>query len=227
MPAEPVDSSNADHLDPYAPPQADLNDHWGAGDPEMEEIRRAHLAEESYVKSLVILNCVYGLLFGCSFCSYYSYILAGHVTGRLSAPWIARPDWIALQIDHWCIVFIAIVAACGFRYRTKWACRAEALLVLCLFIVMSLGGFIIPLMNNTFELLTFTATSLFWLGLVTPIFNVWDIRKSVIFERGYRRVVAGTPHIKVKAKLPLDLKVFTVLLLTSSLVLAYLGSTTK
>jgi hypothetical protein len=222
MPAEPVDSASEGLFNPYAPPLTDTQDHWVASDPEMEEIRRAHVAEESYVQALEISNCVYILIFGANGC-YYSYTLVGHLTGRISAAWILRPDWIALQIDQLGIVVLGIVAVRALRNLTKWACRVEALLVLFLFIWMALGLLITPLTGNTFDFPSFFGGSLFGLFLATPTFNLLDIHKSVIFERDYRRVVAATPHIKAYPNLPGDLKVIMVLSFVGFLVFGFVN----
>ena len=226
MPAEPVDSTSEGLFNPYARPLTDINDHWVASDPEMEKIRRAHVAEESYVQALELLNCVYILLFGAYGC-YCSCVLVGHLTGRTSAVWILRPDWIALQIGQVGIVVLGIVAVRALRNLAKWACRLEALLVLFLFICMALGLLIIPLTGNNFDLLSFFANSLFGLFLATPTFNLLDLRKSVIFERDYRRVIAATPHIKVYPKLPGDLIVIMVLSFVGFLVFGFVNAKLK
>jgi len=222
MPAEPVASPRDGPRDPYAPPQVDVHDHWGTGDPEMEQIRRAHVAEESYVKFIIIINIAY-VLFYCVDGLYYLGILATHMAGRISVPWTNRPDWIAARIDQWGIVVFGIVAALGLRNRRKWAFRAEALLVLCLIGLMPIGV-LRDVRSNTFSFLEFMGVSLFFLALAAPTFNLLDLRNSLVFEKDYERVVAATPHIKVKAKLPLDLIVIMVLLSVGSVVLLYLSS---
>jgi hypothetical protein len=217
MPAEPVASPSEEPLNPYAPPRADVHDHWGASGPEMEVIRLAHLDEESCVKSLAIINCIYSLFFG-FLCFGLLQSLIGYASGRFGATFYFGPEWIALLIDNGSVVVLGIVAGLGFRNRRKWACSADALLILCLLIDISLKIFI-RLNLNDFHFLEFVSESLFWLALITPAFSLLHIRYSVVLESEYQRVVAATPHIKAQAKLPRDLIVIIVVLFVGSLIL--------
>jgi hypothetical protein len=202
MADQPITAPREDEPNPFAPPRSDLNDRWGMSDPEAEALRRAHVQEESYVKALAIVNFAYFLLFG-AMAANYAWILISHLRGRTNAPWIIRPGFVALQVIIYGMPILALGAACGFFMRKRWTLRFEFLLALCLFLDWALEPLI---RSNPLPMLEFFAQTVMLLAVASPMLSVLDLKGSLIFDAEYTHAIESTPHIKVRPKLPLELK---------------------
>jgi hypothetical protein len=187
---------------PYEAPTHDLGQPWGTGNLALEEIRRANLTDEAYMKMLVRANFLYAALF-CAFGGYYWSFPIRHGVGQIEAPWLAKPNWIALLAMLAIMPVLAILGGIGLLRRKPWAIFVETLLVLSVLIV-----WVFPLINRDepTPILHFVVWAFFGLALATPFLNVWDLRKSAVFGSDYVNVVDATSHIHVKAKLPLSLR---------------------
>ena len=56
----------------------------------------------------------------------------------------------------------------------------------------------------------FVVGAIFGRCVTTPFLNVWDLQDSPVFRSAYRQVIKATSYIRVKAKLPLSLKLMMV-----------------
>lgn len=205
---EPITAAREDESNPFAPPQSDLSDHWGIGDPQAEALRRVHIQEESYVKALAIVNFVYVFWFG-AVAANLEWILFAHLRGGVSAPWIVRPGYVAMQVVSCGLPIFALGAALGFFRRRSWALRFELLTALCLLLSFALD----PLIRSTpTSALLFIASTALVAALAAPMLNVWDLRRSAVFTPEYALAVAATPHIKARPKLSVGLTLSTVVL---------------
>ena len=214
----PISPPSDEFVCPPASPGGSL-EHAEAGEPTAETVRRAHLAEEAYAKALEIVNYFYGLLFAVP-----ALVLIGlavlHAAGTISAPWISRPGWLAMIVVLSAMAILATMAGYGFRRLRRWALGTEALVALCGLIWYFLW-FLIPAQPNVYQILMGTS---FLLALASPMLDLWDIRRSVIFEGDYQRIIAATPSIRATPRLPrehariagLFLALFIILLLVSA-----------
>jgi hypothetical protein len=201
-------------VNPYLAPARELGQPWGTGDQELEAIRRANLTDEAYLKILVRANFVIAAGI-CAFGGYYLSFPLRHAFGQIDAPWVAKPNWVALFALLLIMPILCILGGYGLHRRKSWAIFVETLLVLTLLIF-----WVLPLLNREepTPLLHFVVGAVFGLCLTTPFLNVWDLKDSVVFRRDYLRVVEATSYIKVKAKLPLSLR-----LMMGAFALIFLG----
>jgi hypothetical protein len=204
---------------PYATPKTDGEMPWGLGDPRAEEARRAHIEEESYLKAVGIANYLYVFWFGASAC-YYLGMMVLHVIGRLSAPWILRPDWLVVEANLAILTGAALVAGLGLRRMKPMALRAEALVVLSMIISWLLSFF---MSSRPMSGLAFVAVLCLQAGIAMPMLNVWDSRYSTVLGSDYAQVIKVTPHIRPRAKLPLEIKAIMAVLLAASVILLLLS----
>jgi hypothetical protein len=217
MSSPPPFSPSDSPLNPPASTGQDAEHAAPSDDPEV--VRRAHLTEESYVKALGIINYIYFFLFGSS-ASYWLILAIQHATGRISAPWVLRPGWIAVITDLWITTILAGVAGYGLRRLRPWALVVEALFVLC-WLIWYFLGFVVPTRQSS--LLAIIGGTAFLVALAAPMLNLGEVRHSVIFDRDYRRIIKATPSIRARAKLPRELWLIAVLFLIVGLVLIYIG----
>jgi hypothetical protein len=203
-----ISASQKDDPNPFAPPRADFSDRSGSFDREAEELRRAHVRDESYVKALTIINFIYFLLYGAS-AAYYEWILISHLNGRVSAPWIVRPGFVLLQSILCSMPVLALGAAVGFLRRKRWALVLELLFTVCLFLNWMLAPLVATKAPSVLE---FIATGAFVLAIAAPMLNVWDLRRSIVFAPEYDLAVAATPRVEVRPKLSGELKLITIVL---------------
>jgi hypothetical protein len=219
MLSQPISPPSDEFLCPPAVPGGDLDGAAAAGEPTAETVRRAHLAEESYVKALEIVNYFYGLLFALPTLALIGLAVL-HATGAVSAPWISRPSWLAMIVVLSAIAILATLAGYGFHRLRRWALGTEALVGLCGLIWYFLW-FLIPAQPNLYQILMGTS---FLLALAAPMLDLWDLRHSVLFDGDYRRIIAATPSLRATPRLPrehtriagLFLAIFIILLLISS-----------
>src|SRR5262249_26752096 len=73
--------------------------------------------------------------------------------------------------------------------------------------------FELPRHNLSHYLLLLLSDIAFWAMLLVPIAALLRRDLSTVLSNDYRRVVAGTPHIRVRAKLPLAVKCVMALFL--------------
>jgi hypothetical protein len=202
MADQPPTELSEDVVNPYQAPSRELGQPWGAGDPELEAIRRANLTDEAYLKVLVRANIWIAAMI-CAFGGYYFSFPVRHALGQINAPWVAKPNWVALFGLLLFMPILAILGGYGLQRRKPWAIFVETLLVLSLLIF-----WVFPLLNRDepTPLLHFVEGALFGLSITTPFLNVWDLKDSAVFRRQYLQVIDATSHIQVKAKLPLSLR---------------------
>jgi hypothetical protein len=187
---------------PYLAPTRELGQPWGTGDLELEAIRRANLTDEAYLKVLVRANVVIAAMM-CAFGGYYLSFPVRHALGQINAPWVTKPNWMALYSLVVIMPFVSILAGYGLHRRKPWAIFVETVLVLNLLIC-----WVFPLVNRDepSPFMHFVAGAVFGLCVSTPFLNVWDLKDSAVFRSDYLQVVEATSHIRVKAKLPLSLR---------------------
>lgn len=209
VPASPGDPANA------APQTA--NDHFAAvfGQSDPEAIRRAYLREEAYVKAVGIMNYLYFIFFG-AFSAYYVGIALLHRSGKVSAAWSVQPGWIALESNGCVMAILALAAGYGFRRLKHWALRVEAFFVLCCLFYMPLSIFAY---SQPMGIGYLAAGISLMSALLVPLLNLWDVRKSRLFTPEYRRVVAMTTGVRVRARLPWELKIPAILLMVLYLII--------
>ncbi len=201
-------------VNPYLAPSRELGQPWGTGDPELEAIRRANLTDEAYLKILVRANLVIAAMI-CAVGGYYFSVALRHAFGQIDAPWVAKPNWVALDGLLVIMPILCILGGYGLHRRKPWAIFVETLLVLSLLIF-----WVFPLLNRDepTPLLQFVVWAVFGLCVTTPFLNVWDLKDSAVFRSDYVQVVEATSYIKVKAKLPLSLR-----LMMGAFALIFLG----
>jgi len=217
MSGAPTPSPVGDSPNPYEPPTSNVHEKWGIGDPEAEELRRANAVLEAYAKGLGVLNFVFSVLFGLFAVSYATSAM-GHIREIGIGAWIFRPDWIVALIRWWPVSILGFFAGYGFFRLRRWALRIEIVLVICWF-----SAWLIQIFVNTrpASLLMFLAETTGQLTLASPMLNIGDLWRSVVFEDEYSLAVRKTPHIKVKPKLPLELRLILVALAVAFFVMAY------
>ena len=193
---------------PYAAPRVTTGQPWGTGDPECEAVRRANLTDEAYSKFLVRANVVFAAVFGGLAILCLSFPIR-HAIGQINAPWVAKLNWAAFFALVAAIPVLGILAAYGLHRRKPWAIFVETLVVMDLLIF-----WVFPLVNRDERtpILHFVAGAVFALCLVTPFLNVLDLRDSAVFKSDYLRVIAATSYVRVKAKLPLSLRLIMAVL---------------
>lgn len=199
-----------------APPDAGLAAVFGQADP--KAIRRAHLRDESYARAVGLTNHLYAVLF----VAYDAYLLAMtflHLSGRIIAPWSVRPGWVALQVNFALMALLAAIAGRGFRRLRPWALRVEALFVLCFLIQWPLS---IIAYSRPMGVGYFAGGVALLAAFLVPLINLWDVRDSLVFSPEYRRVIAAMPGLRVRAKLPWELKLLMlVLFVTATTILVF------
>jgi hypothetical protein len=221
MPSEPLSSSLEDPLQPDKSPEGDGDRALSTSEFDAESLRRSHLSEESYVKAMGFVNYTYGVLLGLD-AVYLSRLTVLQVSGRISAPWTLEPGWLAIQVVSWIMAILAILAGHGFFRFKKWALRAEVLFSLC-WLALWFLSIAVPTGSSTDpRLRTIVVFSLWMAALATPMINLWDIRHSVIFERSYQRVFRATSSIRVRAQLPLELKMIPLCLFLAGFLVVWI-----
>jgi hypothetical protein len=210
-------SDDPDHFHTPGSPGRDAQHPKAPDDPAV--VRRAHLKDESYVKAVGIVNYLYSVLFAGA-ASYYLFLAFQHSAGRISAPWVLRPGWIALITVLWLMAISSGVAAYGLRRLRSWALLVEVLVALC-WLIWYFLGFVVPTKQSS--LLANIGGTALLIALASPMLNLWDARRSAIFGRDYRRVIAATPSIRASENLPLELWLVAALFLFVALVLICIG----
>jgi hypothetical protein len=218
---KPIGLAGENAGNPYAAPQAEIAEQWGAGDPELEAIRRAHRKEEAYIKALVRWHLALALLCAIFACTYLSFPIR-HALGQINAPWVSK--W---NIVLCCMLLVAapalgMLGAYALHRRKPWALRVESLLVLILFSALAL-----PLANRDSPAAAsdFVMTWILSLILTLPFLNLLELRGSKVLGSDYLRVMGETSYIRVKPKLPLMLKLLMIALGVVFIALGYLKST--
>src|SRR5262249_55495824 len=171
MLSQPISPPSDEFLCPPAIPDGSLDHAAAADEPTAETMRRAHLAEESYVKALEIVNYFYGILFAAPTLALIG-LAALHAAGTVSAPWISRPSWLAMIVVLSAIAILASLAGYGFHRLRRWALGTEALVGLFALIWYFLW-FLIPAQPNLYQILMGTS---FLLALAAPMLDLWDLR---------------------------------------------------
>ena len=208
-PSSPGESTN------LAPVSAsdDLAIPTGLSDP--EAIQRTHLREEAYAKTVGKVNYLYALLFGASG-AYLIHLAFLHVSGEISAAWVVRPGWIAVQAVACMIAALALAAGHGFGRLEPWALRVEACFVLCYLIHLPLYIFASSRPMSLGELASGVVACT---ALLVPLIDLFDLRKSEVFTPEYRSIVAATPGVHIKAKLSWQLKLLMLALLVIAVII--------
>jgi hypothetical protein len=162
-----------------------------------------------------IVNYFYGLLIGAS-ALYWLGLAILHASRRISAPWILRPGYLALIVTVGVMTVLATLAGYGFRRRRRWALGAEALFAVC-WLIWYFLWFLAP--SRLPQFLEILAGTSLQLALACPMLDLWDVRHSIVFDKEYDRVVAETPSLRVRAKLPREYTLITGLFLVGFLLL--------
>ncbi len=191
-----------DLVNPYLAPTRELGEPWGTGDLELEAIRRANLGDEAYLKIVVRANFVIAAMI-CAFGGYYLSFPVRRALGQIDAPWIAQPNWMVFYALLVLMPVLCILSGYGLHRRKTWALYVETLLVLALLIF-----WVFPLFNrdDPTPIMHFVVGAIFGLCVTTPFLNVWDLKNSAVYRSEYRHVIEATSYIRVKAKLPLSLR---------------------
>ncbi len=200
---------------PYAAPAVDFNDPWTDGPADALALRRTHRREESFVKGLAIANFLYMLFFGAS-AVYELSILIGHLAGRMSAPWIVRPGWIAMLAVMVCMPIAALGAAWGFLGRKRWASWCELTLALLWVLMVALEPLIRSVPRPAQEFLGLTAAHLM---LAAPMLSAWNLRGSVVFDADYSAAIAATRGLWFWPKIPGKIILLAIVFFVVALVL--------
>jgi hypothetical protein len=215
MADQPDFAMREDDHKPSTPSQSDLGERAGAGVLSADALRHAHLDEESYVKALAIANLAYFLFFGV-IATYYARVLFYHLRGRINAPWVVQPYFLPIQIIIYALPIFALSAAWGFFRRKRWALRLEFLVAVCLFLSWATD----PLARRyPLTILGRIGQTVMVLAIAAPMFNVPELRGSVIFGAEYDRAVRATPSIRAWPKLTLKLTLIAVVFFVVFLIL--------
>jgi hypothetical protein len=206
---------------PYAAPSADFGELWGAGDPKLETIRRAYLTEESYIKALVRWSLVPTVLSATQACYFLSYPVR-FALGKINAPWVSEPIWVAVFALVIALPFLGILGAYGLHRRKRWALHIELLFVVGLLIF-----WVLPLFGRHSTPAPASEYILGWtysLLMTMPFLNLIEIRNSLVLKNDYLRVMNATSYIRVKPELPRSHKLIMVALGLLLLALVCLSS---
>jgi hypothetical protein len=173
--------------------------------------RRAHSRDESYVKAVGRMNYLYALLFAvqAAWSIHFAYL---HLSGAISADWSVQPRWLTFHVILCLTVILALVAGYGFRRLERWALGAEALFSVCALFVWAILVFASrkPSSFAAFAL-EFAGGIALMVALFAPLLNLWDVRKSTVFTTEYRRMIVATPSIRIRGRLPWELKIPAIL----------------
>ncbi len=185
------------------------------GRPKLEEIRRTHAPEEAYLKAVGLVNYLYVILFGSS-AAYLTWMTYSHLTGKVSAAWSVRSGWIAFQANLWVTALLALIAGFGFRRLKSWALWVEAWVVPCCLTLVPasvLAGYTVTTVGSIAAGCSLIA------AFTAPLLNLLDSMGSSVLTPEYRRVIAATPGVHVRAKLPWALKLPALLFLAIYLII--------
>ena len=142
-------------------------------------------------------------------------------SGKVLTPGLSQISGIFYITNLWSMAMLSIIAGVGMRRLKPWAVRIESLLALSWLISWFLAFVVSSEINSFLHILSVAFT---YLTLAPPLLNLPDVRRSIIFDREYTRVIDATPFIRVKPRLPLELKVASVLFLVLSSILDYLSA---
>ena len=200
---------------PYAAPPVDFGDPWSDAPADALALRRAHRREESYVKGLAIANFLYTLFFGTGAVYEFS-ILIGHLAGRVDAPWIVRPGWIAMLIVMAYIPIAALCAGWGFLRRKRWAIWCELTVAVSWIVMVALDPLISSTPSPAVDYLGLTAAHLM---LAAPMLSAWYLRGSVVFDAEYSAAIAATRGLWFWPKIPGKIILLAIIFFVVALVL--------
>jgi hypothetical protein len=222
MSTQPLTASAREDINPFEPPVSRGEDPWNFGDPVAVAIRREHQKDEAYLKAMGILNYFYAFFFGALFAADARYPIY-HAMRQIDAPWSVQPRWIVANVLSFVLTIVAIFAGVGFRRLACWAFRFEAVLALCWLMLWFVASFFFrPTPRPFSETLAFL---FLYLALAAPMMNLLDFRSSPVLDPGYKAIVNATPHIRLRAKMPLEPKLMSGLMLGCALVAFYFSKT--
>jgi hypothetical protein len=204
---------------PYSAPAVDFSDPWSDGPADALALRRAHRREESFVKGLAIANFLYALLFGTG-AAYEFSILIGHLAGRVDAPWIVRPGWIASLVLTAFLPIAALGAACGFLRRKRWALSCELAFAACWFGLWAIEPLIKSDPRPALEFIGLTAGHLM---LAAPMLSAWYLRRSPVFGAEYSDSITATRQIWFWPRIPAKIVLAAIVFFVVALVLVGLS----
>ena len=167
-----------------------------------------------------LVNYFYVIYFG-GFSFYFTSFTYLHMIGEVNAPWSVRAGWLAFQADLWVTAALALVAGFGFRRLKPWALWVEALVVLCCLAHLPASIFAYSIFDYSTPMgLGYVAAGVsLTAALLVPLLNLLDSIRSDVLSPEYRRVIAATPGVRVRAKLPWELKLPALLFLAIYLVI--------
>ena len=180
-----------------------MHEQWGAGDPELEAIRRANLLDEACFAAFVRYSHGFAVL-GYPVALLFLSLPLGHSVGVINAPWVAKPIWVAFFASTVAIPLLFLGVGDGLYRRKAWVLPVATLLAVNLMCLMVFGPILGAAGSTT--VVRVVAQAVFALVLITPYVKLWKLVSSVVFRSDYPELIAATPHIRVKPKLPLGLK---------------------
>jgi hypothetical protein len=208
----PQDSDN-----PYAPPRADVGTPSVTDESEPEAVRRKSAALESFAKAVGMVCYIYAIFDGSlTVCHAGWGILASLGT---SIPWPYRGSFVIIGV-----ALGALVAATGLtagyglrqlRSWSSWTLRAFALAIIAQFVLL--------VFNDLESGHPDVAAMTLLIGAMplVPVATLWRLDLGAVLSKDYAQVVADTPYIEVRAKLPIAVKCVMALVLLMLIGLAW------
>ncbi len=200
--------SHEDSDNPYAPPRFDVGTLSVAG--EADALRRTLAPVEAFAKAVCIVCTIFAIL--------DVYVVMGHAgwaivakLGVISTPWpfhrSAAIISIALGVP---VAITGFTAGHGLRHLRSWSSWTLAAFSLALFLQFVVLAY--DDLQRAAPKVALMTLALGALGL-TPVVALWRFDLSSILSKDYGRAVAETPHVQVRAKLPLAVKCTMALIL--------------
>lgn len=203
---------------PYAAPSTRIDRYavgWNGEDPEAESVRREHVASESYIKAIGISHYILVPLLSL-YALYLVTILILERAQVVSAPWVYKPFWIIQMVFHTVAAVLAIVVGRGLRRLRRWA---PGVLLLMTFLLLGYFGSAMTeeFSNGKFgQAMVPLGSMVFY---VVAVNYIWAPGYGVVFTPEYGEMIARTPNIRVRARLPVRIKLYLGLVILLTIVL--------
>jgi hypothetical protein len=207
-----------DAENPYASPSDDVGIPLVTGESEMEAVRRQFAHLESFAQAVGIV---------CIICAIYDGIVAVYWAGwvilvklgAMSTPWPIHRSSAIFAIALAALVAITgLAAGYGLRRVRSWSSWTLGAFSLAPFLQFVVGAHDEHQRGNLKDALMMLVLGAM---LLMPGAALWSLDPGAILSKDYGRVVSKTPHIRVRAKLPLAVKYIMALLLFILISLAW------
>jgi hypothetical protein len=181
------------------------------GEADPEALRRKLAPLESLAKAVGIVCIIYAIFDG-SLAVYHG----GWVTlarfGAISSPWpFHRSDAISAIWLASVVAVTGFTAGYGLRNLRRWSLWTVGALTLAILLQFAVQAYIdYRERGNSMSALTMLVLGAM---LLIPLTALWGLDLRGVLSKDYGRVVADTPHVQVRAKLPLALKCTMALML--------------